>query len=220
MRRSFTIALILIMSACSRPSSPGPEEQSVLTSPERQYPSIVFLGDSLTAGFGLPADLAFPARVEERIRAEGLPYRVINAGRSGDTTAGGLERLDWYLQPDVKAAVFVIGLGSNDAMRGMELAAIERNLREMIHTIRRHDASIKILLFGMKTFPSMGRRYAGGYERMFVRVARSEKVVLLPFPLRGVAAHPELNQSDGIHPNEKGALIVSNNVWKDLRPHL
>lgn len=219
MRRSSGMALVFMMLTCGGPSS-GPGEQTAPTDSAHAYPAIVFLGDSLTAGFGLPADLAFPAQIEAKIRAEGLPYRVVNAGRSGDTTAGGLDRLDWYLEPDVKASIFVIGLGSNDAMRGIELAAIEANLREIVHRIRKGNAKAKILLFSMKTFPSMGRRYAGAYERMFVRVARAEKIVLLPFPLRRVAAQSDLNQSDGIHPNEEGARIVADTIWKDMRPHL
>lgn len=183
-------------------------------------PAIVFLGDSLTAGSGLDLADSVPALIEKEIRAAGLHYRVINAGRSGDTTADGAERLSWYLRPGVKARVFVIGLGSNDAMRGLSLARLEQNLRQMIRQIRLADPTIKIFLFEMKTFPNMGQQYAGAYERIFAKVAKTEKVTLLPFPLRGVAAVPRLNQQDGIHPNEEGTRLVARNVWRDLKPYL
>lgn len=216
--RSFCSLLLVLeffVFSCSR--KPDETSQPATAS---QDPAIVFLGDSLTAGLGLAASDTVPALVEKKIKGAGKHYRVINAGRSGDTTAGGLERLSWYLRPEVGARIYVIGLGSNDAMRGLSLENMEKNLVEIIKRIRAFDPSAKIFLYEMKTFPNMGRSYAGSYERVFTRVASSEKIVLLPFPLKGVAAVPRLNQKDGIHPNEEGAKIVADNVWNSLKGHL
>lgn len=183
-------------------------------------PAILFLGDSLTAGYRLEESQAAPALVQQKIDAAGLRYRVINGGRSGDTSAGGLARLPWYLRPEIKLAAVVIGLGSNDAMRGQSVAEIERNLRAIVQRIRKHDPSIQIFLFQMYTFPNMGPAYARNYAALFPKVARAEGVTLLPFPLEGVAAKPELNQDDGIHPTAEGTIIVAENIWKALRPAL
>jgi acyl-CoA thioesterase-1 len=183
-------------------------------------PTVVFLGDSLTAGHGLAADEALPMLIQEKITAEHLPYRVINAGRSGDTSAGGLARLSWYLRDSVHLAALVIGLGSNDAMRGVPLEELEKNLREIIHRTRAYDRRVQIFLWAMKTFPNMGVEYRGAYESVFARVASEEKIELIPFPLEGVAADPSLNQEDGIHPTAEGTRKVAENVWRTLRPKL
>lgn len=198
----------------------GPERERRNETRTVGAPAIVFLGDSLTAGRGLPRQEAFPSRVEKRLARAGLKYRVINAGRSGDTTAGGLARLSWYLRPQVNPALLVIGLGSNDAIRGLPVAEMEKNLQEICRRTRSYDSSIKILIFQMYTFPNMGRKYAGSYATMFRRLARREGIILLPFLLQGVAGRPDLNQRDGVHPNSRGMKIVADGVWRALRPHL
>lgn len=183
-------------------------------------PAIVFLGDSLTAGLGLSESEALPALIQRRVDTEHLPYRVVNAGRSGDTTAGGLARIDWYFKESLDLKALVIGLGSNDAMRGLPLETMEANLRQMIRRTRERKPGAKIFLWELKTFPNLGQEYAGAYAAVFPRVAQSEGAVLIPFPLEAVAAHPELNQSDGIHPNAKGTERVAERVWATLRPRL
>lgn len=183
-------------------------------------PAIVFLGDSLTAGFGLSEGEALPALIQRRLDTEQLPYRVVNAGRSGDTTAGGLARIDWYFKDSLDLKALVIGLGSNDAMRGLPLETMEANLRQMIRRARERKPRAKIFLWELKTFPNLGQQYAGAYAAVFPRVAQSEGATLIPFPLEAVAAHPELNQSDGIHPNAQGTERVAERVWAALRPSL
>jgi len=183
-------------------------------------PLIVFLGDSLTAGFGLSEEEALPARIQARVDGARLSYRVINAGRSGDTTAGGLARIDWYFREGVDVRALVIGLGSNDAMRGLPLDALEQNLRQMIGKARQRQPALKIFVWALETFPNMGKDYGDAYRAIFPRVAASEGVTLLPFPLEEVAARAELNQADGIHPNAEGTERVAERIWRSLQPAL
>lgn len=203
----------------ARATAPAAKEAPAKEAPDTR-PVVLFIGDSLTAGFGLPADASMPARVQERIDAADLDYRVVNAGRSGDTTAGGVARLEWHLGSHPRVAAVVIGLGSNDAMRGLPLDEAEKNLAAMVATAREHDPSMQVFLFQMQTFPSMGADYAGAYAEIFPRVAEATGATLLPFPLEGVAAVPELNQADGIHPDEAGTRQMADNAWKALEPHL
>jgi len=177
-------------------------------------PLVVFLGDSLTAGFGLGEEQAFPALVGAELARRGTPVRVINGGISGDTTAGGLERLDWLLaqEPDV----LMVELGANDGLRGQPLATIEANLRAIVERAR--AAGAEVLLAGMKIPPNYGPDYAAGFEEIFPKLAREQDVALLPFLLDGVAARPELNLPDGIHPNVEGHRIVARSVADALAP--
>ena len=186
----------------------------------RAAPAIVFLGDSLTAGLGLPESEALPARIQERLDGAKLPFQAINAGRSGDTTAGGLARLDWYFRDTVDLHALVIGLGSNDAMRGLSLESMEENLKQIIRRTREKRPQAKIFLWELETFPNMGREYAAQYAAVFDRVAQTENATLIPFPLRDVAGRPELNQDDGIHPNTEGTQKVADRVWAALLPQL
>jgi acyl-CoA thioesterase I len=171
-------------------------------------PLVIFLGDSLTAGLGLAEDQAYPARVAARLSAQGTPVRVINAGVSGDTTAGGLARLDWLLgqHPDV----VVLGLGANDGLRGLPLAATEKNLREIIR--RSRAAGARVLLLGMQIPPNYGPDYAGGFKALYPRIAKDLDVPLVPFLLEGVGGVAELNQADGMHPTAEGQEKVADNV--------
>ncbi len=224
-RRALAAVLAVAAAACESDSPPlAPGAAAARTeAPAAKAPAapvIVFLGDSLTAGLGLPEHEALPARIQARVDAAGLPYRVINAGRSGDTTAGGLGRLDWYFREGTPVHALVIGLGSNDAMRGLPLASIEENLRQIIARARARQPSLKIFLWALETFPNMGKEYGEAYEQLFPRVAASERVLLLPFPLEEVAARAELNQADGIHPNAEGTERVAERIWASLRPEL
>ncbi|MBX7057707.1 MAG: arylesterase [Leptospirales bacterium] len=196
----------------------SPEAQPVAEADER--PAILFLGDSLIAGYRLEANQAPPALFEQKLLAAGMNYRVINGGRSGDTSAGGLARLNWYLRPDLKLKIIAIELGSNDAMRGQPVAEIEKNLIEIVSRIRAFDPSIQVYIFQMHTFPNMGPAYVRDYARIFPRAAKSSGATLLPFPLAGIAGKPELNQDDGIHPTPRGAEIMAENIWQALRPYL
>ena len=177
---------------------------------------IIFLGDSLTAGFGLAISESYPSLIQKQTQ----DYIVVNGGRSGDTTAGGLSRIDWYLNTENKIHSFIIALGSNDALRGLPIKVMEENLTKIIDLIRKRDNEIKIFLIQMKTLPNMGATYGQAYEKVFSKVTKTKKIILLPFMLKAVAGHPELNQPDGIHPNIKGMEQVANNIWHALLPHL
>jgi acyl-CoA thioesterase I len=171
-------------------------------------PLVIFLGDSLTAGLGLAEEQAYPALLERRLAGEGRPVRVINAGVSGDTTAGGLARLDWLL--DQKPDLMVVGLGANDGLRGLPLTETEKNLREIVRRCR--AAGARVLLLGMKIPPNYGPDYAGGFAALYPRIARDLHVPLVPFLLQGVGGVAELNQADGIHPTAEGQEKVADTV--------
>jgi acyl-CoA thioesterase I len=177
---------------------------------------VVVLGDSLTAGLGVAADEAFPARLQARIRAEGYAYRVTNAGVSGDTTAGGLRRVDWVLRANPE--IVIVALGANDGLRGQSPPAIRANLEEIV--ARLQAAGARVLLVGMRLPPNYGADYTKEFEAIFPAVARRAKVALMPFLLDGVAADPRLNQADGIHPTAAGQQIMADRVWPYLRPLL
>ena len=174
---------------------------------------VIFLGDSLTAGFGISEEEAFPALVQEGLTAQGWPGRVVNAGVSGDTTAGGLSRLDWLLaqEPDV----VVVGLGANDGLRGLSLEETRGNLRHIIRQCQESNA--KVLLLGMKIPPSYGADYSLGFAAIFPSLADELRVPLVPFLLQGVAADPALNLPDGIHPNAAGHRRVAENVLPRIK---
>jgi acyl-CoA thioesterase I len=214
----------LLLSCQGKPASreePGPASSASASAPSSgREPAVVFLGDSLTAGLGLAEKEALPALIQQQIDQAGLKYRVINGGRSGDTSAGGLARVDWYLRDAVDLRVLVIGLGSNDAMRGLPLSTVEENLRAIVQRVRARHPDIPILLWELKTFPNMGADYGDAYTALFHRVAESDKLRLIDFPLADVAGKPELNQPDGIHPTAEGTKQVAARVWQSLRPVL
>lgn len=171
-------------------------------------PLVIFLGDSLTAGLGLPADHAFPALVAASLRERGRPVRFVNAGVSGDTTTGALERLDWLL--DQRPYLLVVGLGANDAFRGQPVERIEANLRVIVR--RAKDAKARVLVLGMRIPTNYGPEYAEAFAAVYPRIAHDEGATLMPFLLDGVGGHEDLNQPDGIHPNDAGERIVAANV--------
>jgi len=173
-----------------------------------EEPLVIFLGDSLTAGNGLSADEAFPALVAKSMRERGRPIRVVNAGVSGDTTTGGLDRADYLLAQ--KPTVLVVGLGVNDAFRGQTVDRIEANLRAIV--AKGKAAGARVVLLGMRVPTNYGPDYAEAFAAIYPRIAKSEKVDLMPFLLEGVGGHAELNLDDGIHPNREGQRIVAGNV--------
>jgi len=192
--------------------SAGPPIETAAEQP-REGSIVVFLGDSLTAGYGLPQDQAFPAVLERRLRASGIPVTAVNAGVSGDTTAGGLARLDWVLGQ--RPAVLVVGLGANDALRGQPLENVEANLRAIVE--RGKAAGARVLLLGMRIPTNYGPDYGEGFAAIYPRVAKSLGVELVPFLLDGVGGHAGLNQEDGLHPNARGTEIVADNVLPHLK---
>jgi acyl-CoA thioesterase-1 len=196
----------------------GPAQAAALDAPDPSRPVVLFLGDSLAAGYGLPADEAFPALVQARIDAAGLDYRVVNAGVSGDTSAGGRRRIDWLLRQPV--AVLVLELGANDMLRGLDLGALRANLRAIVEKTRAAHPDARIVLAGMRAPRNLGRDYAEGFEASFRELARETGATLIPFLLEGVAADPGLNQADGIHPTAAGHRIVAETVWRTLGPLL
>ena len=179
-------------------------------------PRLVILGDSLTAGYGIAVDEAYPALIQQRLTDERLLYQVVNAGVSGDTSAGGLSRLDWALDGNVR--VLVVALGGNDALRGLPVEELKHNLEQII--VRAQAQGIQVVLAGMEAPPNWGRDYTRAFHAVYPTLAKQYQVPLVPFLLTGVAGIDSLNQRDHIHPNPRGAQIVADNVWKVLEPTL
>ncbi len=180
--------------------------------------TLLFIGDSLTAGYGLDPDEAYPALVQKKIEAAGLPWRVVNAGLSGDTTAGGLRRLDWILRQ--KVSLIVIELGANDGLRGIAPAVTQENLKKIIERIRRSVPEATIVLAGMQVPANLGPEHTKQFAAIYPALAKECGVELIPFLLEGVGGHPELNQADGIHPTIEGQAILAENVWAVVGPLL
>jgi acyl-CoA thioesterase-1 len=177
---------------------------------------IVAFGDSLTAGYGVAPEESYPALLGARLREAGYRYRVINAGVSGDTTAGGLRRVDWALK--LKPEIALVELGANDALRGQDLEKTRANLDAIV--ARFEAGGARVLLLGMRLPPNYGGRYARAFEKMYEDVARARKVPLMPFFLDGVGAVARLNQSDGIHPTAEGYRVIVERLWPNLTPLL
>ena len=182
--------------------------------------TVLFYGDSLSAGYGLedPAGLSFPGLIQAKITEAGLPFRVVNAGLSGETTAGGLRRIDWILRQQVD--VFILELGGNDGLRGLPVATSRGNLVAIIERVRAKNPSVKILLAGMQMPTSMGPDYTVAFAAMFPEIAEQQKVTLIPFLLEDVGGMPSMNLPDGIHPNPEGHRRVAETVWTYLKPLL
>ena len=231
--------LVLAAAACAQPERPAekanvpPAPAATVTvapgatpgalpgatagaTPGATRPRIVFLGDSLTAGLGLQPNESVPSLIQARIEQAGYRYEVINAGVSGDTSAGGLRRLDWSL--DGQVAFLVIELGANDGLRGLPVADMKRNLDAIITAAKRRN--ITVVLTGMEAPPNYGAAYTSEFRQVFADLAKQHSVHFMPFFLEGVAGNPALNQGDGIHPNPQGARIIEGNIWSALEPLL
>ena len=181
-----------------------------------RQPVVVFFGTSLTAGYGLEPEQAFPVLIEKKAQSEGLPIEAINAGLSGETTAGAARRIDWVLR--TPADLVVIEGGANDALRGLSPDAARANLEQVIAAVRRKQPSAKIVLVQMEAPPNFGAAYTRSFRAIYADIAKKEGIPLLPFLLNGVAGIPRLNQADGIHPNVAGERIVADNLWSALKP--
>jgi len=200
--RAIAVALLLLAATSAR----APAAERVL----------VILGDSLTAGLGVAREEAYPALLEARLRRDGFAYRVVNAGVSGDTSAGGLRRVDWVLR--ARPDLVVVALGANDGLRAQPVQALRDNLTAIVTRLR--AAGARVLLAGMRLPPNYGAAYTAAFAGAFPAVARATSVPLLPFLLDGVAGDPALNQADGIHPNASGHRVMAETLWRALRPHL
>jgi acyl-CoA thioesterase I len=236
--RSKVVSLLLVtlMAGCARDeAAPSPDPQgggapAVLTgeastaqpdlpaSAAGDRESILFVGTSLTAGYGLGEEFAYPALIQRRIDAEGLPFRAVNAGISGETSAGGLRRIDWMLQQPV--GVLVLELGANDGLRGLDPGALRGNLETILARTRAAYPDADILILGMEAPPNLGAGYTERFRAVFSGLAREYDAAFVPFLLDGVAAVPQLNLDDGIHPNEQGHRIMTETVWAELGPIL
>ena len=217
--------LLLFFFSCG---DAGQKETSVQNSRSAEVPAtkvvengtkvILFYGDSLTAGYGIKLEEAFPALIQERIDSLGLSYTVINSGVSGETTSGGLNRINWVLNQ--KVDVFVLELGANDGLRGIPLSETHQNLQAIIDLVWEKNADTKIILAGMQIPPNMGPEYTREFRGIFPELAEKNKIPLIPFLLEGVAGDPDLNLEDGIHPTAEGHEILSENVWEVLKESL
>jgi acyl-CoA thioesterase-1 len=208
-------ACLLLFVACSPiedAPSPLPKAEPA-PAVVAQGPRVLFLGDSISAGLHLPSNEAFPAVLGSLLAAEGLGIELVNAGVSGDTTAGGVARLDWLLRQ--KPDLFVLELGGNDGLRGVALESIESNLRTIVKRVQ--DQGIPLLLLGMKLPPSYGKPYTEGFEAIFTELAEQTKVSFIPFFMEGVAGDPEFNLPDGLHPTAEGHKLIAAKILPVLR---
>jgi len=180
----------------------------------KKQKTIIFFGDSLTAGYGLSTEQAFPFIVEQELLNRGLDYKVVNAGLSGETSAGGLTRIDWILNQPVD--IFVLELGANDGLRGLPLDQTKKNLQSIIEKVQKKNPEVEIVLAGMMVPPNMGKEYSDQFTSMYLELAENNQIIFIPFLLDGVGGHSDLNLPDGIHPNVEGHKIVAKTVLKSL----
>ncbi|PWT84079.1 MAG: arylesterase [Blastocatellia bacterium] len=197
-------------------STPATDNAVAVPPKDVSHNRIVVLGDSLTAGLGLSLKDSFPTQLQNRIDDAGLDYTIVNAGVSGDTSAGGLSRLDWALDGDVR--VLIVALGGNDGLRGLPVAELARNLSAIIE--RAQARGITVVLAGMEAPPNYGFEYTASFHKVYPALAKKYHIALVPFLLEGVGGIAALNQADGIHPTPAGAQRVADNVWAVLRPVL
>jgi acyl-CoA thioesterase-1 len=217
-RSIITGCLLILLLGCSNDkqttsNNQGPSADKESTTVTKKK-TIVFFGNSLTAGYGLSPDEAFPALIQKKIDSLNLPYLVVNAGVSGETSSGGKTRIDWILQQPMD--IFVLELGANDGLRGIPLSTTKSNLQEIIDKVKAKNPAIKLVFAGMQLPPSMGQAYTTEFRNIYTELAKKNSMALIPFLLDGVGGEPELNQADGIHPTAEGHRIVAENVWKEL----
>ena len=214
------VLLVLGLGACN--STPPAAEKTTAAAAAAPAPDtkkrILFFGNSITAGYGVEPEQAFPALIGQKLDSAKLNYEAINAGLSGETTAGGRSRVGWVLRQPV--AVFVLELGGNDGLRGLPLTATRQNLQGIIDTVRRRSPRAQIVLAGMQIPPNLGQSYAADFKKLYQEISDRNHLVLIPFLLAGVGGDAKLNQRDGIHPTPAGHRIVARTVWGTLQPLL
>ncbi len=213
-----SVLLTLLLAACGNNTNNQPPETTPSNKHSADQSNILFFGNSLTAGYGLEPQEAFPSLIQTKIDLVGLSYHVVNAGVSGETSAGGNSRIDWILKQPL--TVFVLELGANDGLRGIPVAETKKNLQAIIDKVKARYPQAKLVLTGMQVPPNMGQQYATEFRDLFPDLAARNNMALVPFLLAGVGGVQELNQNDGIHPTAEGAKIVANNVWLVLQPLL
>lgn len=209
--------LILLFSGCNNNKETAQNDQTNAVKdsvPGPKKKTIVFFGNSLTAGYGLSPSQAFPAIIQNKIDSLGLSYQVVNAGVSGETSSGGNTRVDWILRQPVD--IFVLELGANDGLRGIPLAETEKSLQSIIDKVRSKYPGVQLLLAGMQVPPNMGQKYATEFKNIYTELATKNSLTLVPFILEGVGGESHLNQQDGIHPTAEGHVIVAENIWGKL----
>lgn len=219
----FIALTFILLTACGTKNKPeqktekkeGPE----VVEQEKERNNIIFFGNSLTAGYGVEAEEAFPGLIQKRLDSLDYDYNVINAGVSGETTASGLSRVEWVVKRQ-PVEIFVLELGGNDGLRGIEPEETNKNLRAIIDKVRAIHPEVKILLAGMMVPPNMGQTYAEQFQKLFPKIAEEKEVNLIPFLLKDVGGEDDLNQPDGIHPTPEGHKIVAETVWENLKPLL
>jgi acyl-CoA thioesterase I len=218
----FFIILTYMLFSCGEdkknpePVSPSSSTKSKdSTATNSSVKTIVFFGNSLTAGYGVDPSQAFPALIQKKMDSLHLAYKSVNAGVSGETSSGGLARIDWILKqaPDV----FVLELGGNDGLRGIPLSETKKNLQAIINTVREKRPDTKIIIAGMLMPPNMGAQYTKEFQSLYPDLAKTNQLSLIPFLLEGVGGESNLNQSDGIHPTAEGHKVVAENVWKVVK---
>lgn len=210
--------LLFIVYACGNNNEPnGPQEGSATNNDSAATTAsktIVFFGNSLTAGYGVEPSEAFPALIQEKIDSLNLPYTVVNAGVSGETTSGGNSRIDWILRQPLD--VFVLELGANDGLRGIPVEETRKNLQSIIDKVKSKYPDAQVVLAGMQVPPNMGQQYTANFRKLFPQLAEKNDITLIPFLLEGVGGEASLNQQDGIHPTPEGHRILAENVWAKL----
>jgi acyl-CoA thioesterase-1 len=220
---NFSFIGLLIISACntsdnSVKNKENGEVKSTAKAPKAMIKNILFFGNSLTAGYGLEPEESFPSLIQEKIDSLNLPYTVINAGLSGETSAGGKARISWLLKQQVD--IFVLELGANDGLRGIPVAETKRNLQSIVDQVKAKYPNVKMLMAGMEVPPNMGKMYVSDFRQIFKDIAEKNNMALIPFLLDKVGGIAELNQADGVHPTAKGQKILAENVWKILKDEL
>lgn len=215
------VSIILLLSACTNNEKPAGNSQNNTVKDSTtvsKKKTIVFFGNSLTAGYGLSPSQAFPAIIQKKIDSLGLPYQVINAGVSGETSSGGKTRIDWILRQPID--IFVLELGANDGLRGIPLSETKKSLQAIIDKVKAKNPGTKLLFAGMQIPPNMGQTYTTEFRNIYTELAEKNAMTLIPFLLEGVGGETSLNQEDGIHPTAEGHRIVANNLWKQLEKSL
>ncbi|HLL83155.1 MAG TPA: arylesterase [Longimicrobium sp.] len=219
--RALPVLLVALNFGCtgaeSKPATDAPSAAEAAESPSARK-TVLFLGTSLTAAQGLDPEQGFPAHIQEKIDSAGLPYEVVNAGQSGETSAGARSRIRWILEQPFD--VLVLETGANDMLRGSDVDSLAANLQAVIDTVRSRRPDAAIVLAGMLATPNLGPSYVRRFDALYPEVARRNRLPLIPFILEGVAGESELNLADGVHPNARGQEVIAGTAWKTLEPIL
>jgi acyl-CoA thioesterase I len=217
------LIMILLLAACTSSENRQSKKDSTVNNPklnasQDSMRTILFFGNSLTAGYGLEPEESFPALIQMKIDSLDLPYKVINAGLSGETSSGGKSRINWLLKQ--KVDVFVLELGANDGLRGIPVSETSKNLQNIIDQVKAKYPDVIMVMAGMEVPPNMGAQYASDFRQIFKNLAEKNRMILVPFLLNKVGGIAELNQDDGIHPTAEGQKILAENVWSVLKDEL